>query len=223
MRLRLIAAFLIVAATGWWLGSFRTEVFHRGAAHMYSVDFKGAKWIQGSSGAARSYFHFDLPLQAVPNSSTLWVDANQWYNAYVNGRRIDSDASDIKSGVPAKAHAVDLTRWLTAGQNTVALDVSNVDGGTASMRARLVLVSNGKETDFSTSSPGWRATSNVALVKPRGSLHVPEFFNVKYDASQWPAAAPVPGQSPGGSPLVLRPAGGFLQSGPAWPARPPPW
>jgi hypothetical protein len=188
MRLKLVAAFLIVAATGWWLGSFRTEVFHRGAAHMYSVDFKGARWIQAGSGASRSYFHLDLPLQAVPSSSTLWVDANQWYDAYVNGRRVDSDASDVKSGVPAKAHAVDLTRWLTAGQNTVALGISNGDGGTASMRARLVLVSGGRVTDLTTSSPGWRATSNVALVKPRGSLHVPQFFSVKYDASAWPAA-----------------------------------
>ncbi len=192
MRLKLIAAFLVVAATGWWLGSFRTEVFHRGAAHMYAVDFKGARWVQASTGASRSYFHFDLPLQAVPNSSTLWVDANQWYNAYVNGRRVDSDASDVKSGVPAKAHAVDLTRWLTAGQNTIALDISNANSGTASMRARLVLVSGGRETDFTTSSPGWRATSNVALVKPRGSLHVPQFFNVKYDASAWPAAVASP-------------------------------
>ncbi|MEA2671846.1 MAG: hypothetical protein QOG45_2066, partial [Chloroflexota bacterium] len=188
MRLKLVAAFLIVAATGWWLGSFRTEVFHRGAAHMYAVDFKGARWIQASSGASRSYFHLDLPLQAVPSSSTLWVDANQWYDAYVNGRRVDSDASDTKSGVPAKAHAVDLTRWLTAGQNTIALGISNGDGGTASVRARLVLVSGGRVTDITTSSPGWRATSNVALVKPRGSLHVAPFFSVKYDASAWPAA-----------------------------------
>ncbi len=193
MRLRLIAAFLVVAATGWWLGSFRTEVFHRGAAHMYAVDFKGARWIQASGGASRSYFHLDLPLQAIPSSATLWVDANQWYDAYVNGRRVDSDASDVKSGVPAKAHAVDLTRWLAADQNnTVALDASNVDGGTASLRARLVLVSGGKQTDLTTSSPGWRATSNVALVKPRGSLHVPQFFSVKYDASAWPAAVASP-------------------------------
>jgi Dolichyl-phosphate-mannose-protein mannosyltransferase len=192
MRLRLLAAFCIVAATGWWLGSFRTEVFHRGAAHMYTVDFKGARWIQASAGAPRSYFHYDLPLQTVPDSATLWVDANQWYDAYVNGRRIDSDASDVKSAVPAKAHAVDLTRWLVAGQNTVALDVSNANSGTASMRARLVLVTNGKETDHTTSSPGWRATSNSALVKPRGSLHLPQFFSVKYDASAWPAAAPSP-------------------------------
>ncbi|TMD03344.1 MAG: glycosyltransferase family 39 protein [Chloroflexi bacterium] len=192
MRLRLLAAFCIVAATGWWLGSFRTEVFHRGAAHMYSVDFKGARWIQASTGAPRSYFHFDLPLQAVPDSATLWVDSNQWYDAYVDGRRIDSDASDVKAAVPAKAHGVDLTRWLVAGQNTVALDVSNANTGTASMRARLVLVTNGKETDYSTSSPGWRATSNSALVKPRGSLHLPQFFSVKYDASAWPAAVPSP-------------------------------
>jgi hypothetical protein len=192
MRLRLLAAFCIVAATGWWLGSFRTEVFHRGAAHMYTVDFKGAKWVQASSGASRSYFHLDLPLTAAPSSSTLWVDANQWYDAYVNGRRVDSDASDVKSSVPAKAHGVDLTRWLVAGQNTVALDISNGNNGTASMRALLVMITNGKETDLSTSSPGWRATSNVGLVKPRGSLHVPQFFNVKYDASAWPAAAPSP-------------------------------
>jgi hypothetical protein len=192
MRLRVLAALCIVAATGWWLGSFRTEVFHRGGAHMYSVDFKGARWVQASTGAPRSYFHFELPLQAVPDSATMWVDANQWYDAYVNGRRVDSDASDVKTGVPAKAHAVDLTRWLVAGQNTVALDVSDADGGTASMRARLVLVRNGRETDLSTSSPGWRATSNSALVKPRGSLHLPPFFSVKYDASAWPAAAPSP-------------------------------
>jgi hypothetical protein len=185
MRLKIFAAFCIVAVTGWWLGSFRTEVFDRGAAHMYSIDFKGARWIQASTGASRSYFHFDLPLASVPDSSTLWVDGNQWYDAYVNGHAVDSDASDVKSGYPMAAHAVDLTRWLVAGNNTIGLDVSNANGGTASMRALLQLITNGKETDYSTSSPGWRSTSNVALVKPRGSLHIPQFSNVAYDASKW--------------------------------------
>ena len=192
MRLKVFAAFCIVAVTGWWLGSFRTSVFDRGGAHMYSVSFKGARWIQASSGASRSYFHFDLPLTAVPDSSTLWVDANQWYDAYVNGHRLDSDASDVKSGYPMAAHAVDLTRWLVAGPNTIALDVSNANGGTASMRALLQLITNNKETDWSTSSPGWRATSNVALVKPPGSLHIPTFYSVGYDASQWAFAQASP-------------------------------
>jgi hypothetical protein len=196
MRLRLLAALAIVAATGWWLGSFRTEVFHRGAAHLYSVDFHGARWIQSPAGGARSYFHLDLPLQASPDSATLWVDASQYYSAFVNGRAVDSDARDVHAGIPPRAHAIDLTRWLTSGQNVIAFQVSDANGGTASMRARLALITQGKLTEYTTSQPGWRATSDVSLVKPRGSLHPPQFSSLKFDAtaefSRWTPVVPAP-------------------------------
>ena len=196
MRLRLLAALAIVAATGWWLGSFRTEVFHRGAAHLYAVDFHGARWIQAQPGAARSYFHYDLPLQAAPDSATLWVDANQYYSAYVNGRNVDTDARDIHAGIPPRAHAIDLTRWLANGPNVIAVQVSDDNGGTASMRARLDLITQGRLTEYTTSQPGWRATSDVAMVKPRGSLHPPQFSSIKFVSTaqftHWPPAVPSP-------------------------------
>jgi hypothetical protein len=185
MRLRLLAALAIVTATGWWLGSFRTEVFHRGAAHLYAVDFHGARWIQAQPGAARSYFHYDLPLQTAPDSATLWVDANQYYTAFVNGRTVDTDTRDVEAGIPPRAHAIDLTRWLSPGPNVIALQVSNANGGIASMRARLDLITQGKLTEYTTSQPGWRATSNVAMVKPRGSLHPPQFSSIKFDSTAW--------------------------------------
>jgi hypothetical protein len=199
MRLRLTVGLAIVTLTAWLLGSFVAETFQQPNEDAYQVDFHGGEWIRAADSGPTSFFRMSFSVEAAPESVTLWLDAQQMYTAWINGSQVASDTASFKTEASPVGLAVDLTRSVAAGNNSVAVQVTNRDGGAAAMIGRVTVVADGRPTDYVTVPAIWRATSNAGLVgrqwQPPASPFTPPppapFTLAGFDDSQWAPAAPI--------------------------------
>ena len=185
-------AAVVVALTGVWLGAFAQASARDFGYNEYPVDFAGATWVSTAAVAPRVYFRLSVTLPVVPSSATLWLDADQGYAVSVNRVAVGSDAKAARKGAQVTAHPIDLSRQLTAGTNVVALQVTNWDGRTAAIRARLTVVYGTGSTDYLTGTAPWLATSDVTQVNHRLADGSPRYTSVGFDAGSWPPARRIP-------------------------------
>ena len=109
---------------------------------------------------------------AVPVSGEITITADDDYDLYVNGRRVASG----KSGGKPQKH--DLTEFLSRGQNLVAVKVTNAQGSTAGLAARIRIKDETR---------GWVSFTTDATWLT--SLHpLPFWYTSLYNDSRWAEA-----------------------------------
>ncbi|MBV9852293.1 MAG: alpha-L-rhamnosidase [Armatimonadetes bacterium] len=128
---------------------------------------------------------FDL--RDAPKTAILYVTADDFFTLYVNGKQVDQSHSDANDGnVWQHVHRLDLTPYLTAGRNVLAIRAENIVGA-AGFVARLEL-------------PGQPPIETDARWKVLDGPDAPQDWNmVAFDDSSWRPAnvvAPVAGGQP---------------------------
>lgn len=109
---------------------------------------------------------------AVPLSGEILLTADDDYELYVNGRRV---ASGKSNGKPERH---DLTEFLSRGQNLVAVKVTNTQGSTAGLAARIRVKDETRGAVTFTTDATWLT-----------SLHpLPFWYTTLYNDSRWAEA-----------------------------------
>jgi hypothetical protein len=189
MRSRLLLSAVIVLVTSWLVGTFVAETYQLPNVEGYHFDYHGGEWIRAADSGPESYFRMSFAVPTQPESVTLWLDAEQMYSVWVNGKPIANDTGIFKSEALPLGLATDLTRSVVLGNNAITVQVTNRDDSIAAMIARVTVVSAGKALDYVTSPAQWRATSNAGLVRPHSLLVPAPFTTATFDDSMWAAAA----------------------------------
>lgn len=92
----------------------------------YALNLSPAKWIWYPAGRTLQntfiLFRKDIVLQKKPNKVTGWILADSRYRLYVNGKRVQwgPAPSDPRW---QEADQLDLTKYLSKGKNTIAIEV----------------------------------------------------------------------------------------------------
>lgn len=138
---------------------------------------KDAEWIWAStvSDTQSTWYRHALSLAKRPGKAQLYMTADNFFNAFVNGHEVGSTSQDDKDNlVWAKVRAYDVSSLLTDGANEIAVKAINA-GGSAGMLLRLEV--DGKPVLFSDSS--WKVTDS----EPEAS-----WVGTAFDDSTWHAA-----------------------------------
>ena len=150
-----------------------------------------SKWIWSPKMDNETIFAratFSLP--QVPHGASLYVTADDGFEAYVNGQKVGASPSSADNAW-ANVQRFPVTKLLTAGPNVVAIRAFNA-GGWAGLLARLDVDGN----ELLTTDEQWLVTDQADLPA--------EWTQVIFDDSQWPKAtimAPL-GGAPWGKSLV---------------------
>jgi len=181
---------VVVVLTAWMVAGFWGSVDRRTPQHPYLSPTGGLPWVQASGGGPRGFFRLDVALQTIPDTATLWMEADQTGVAYVNGFRVNRPVSSVLHDVDTGAdlvrgaQVVDLTAALVRGGNVVGLEVVNEADRSAAFRAVIVLRYGASEQILGTRPGDWRATDDVSLtdqqVPTSGAFSV-----AKADDSGW--------------------------------------
>ena len=139
-----------------------------------------ARWVWAASTGDNQtvYFRRAFSLAAVPRRATLYLTADDFFTLFVNGKEVDHSSPDPKDGnVWQHVHRVNLTPFLSAGRNVLAVQALNA-GGAAGFVARLEVPGQAPvETDAR-----WRVWTGVA----------PEDWNAAgFDDAAWRPATTV--------------------------------
>ncbi len=117
-----------------------------------------------------AYFRKSFTLRA-PTAGQVTLIADDFYELYVNGKRIGTGE------MTKNLTRYDIARFLTRGRNTIALKVTNRNGTTAALAARVMIQENNKWISHSTD--GTWVTSTGAL---------PLWNSTVYNDSRWDRA-----------------------------------
>jgi hypothetical protein len=117
-----------------------------------------------------AYFRKSFTLRA-PTAGQVTLIADDFYELYVNGKRIGTGE------MTKSLTRYDIARFLTRGRNTIALKVTNRNGTTAALAARVMIQENNKWISHSTD--GTWVTSTGAL---------PLWNSTVYNDSRWDRA-----------------------------------
>jgi hypothetical protein len=212
MRWRVLGGLIAVLATAALLAGTATATFARAGWRTYPAGLSGASWIQAPGGPQDGYFRLSLDLPATPELATLWIQADEQYQVYANGSDVAVSLPPTASGRPQTADPVDLSGRLRKGLNGIGVEIVNGDGGPAAFRARLILVSGGKQLSYSTSPSSWLAASTPQQVRYAGSDKKNASFSAAaFDAGQWPYATRATAAHPAQAVSLMPPA---VASGP---------
>lgn len=194
-RVRVLAALAILGVAVGLIGSFAVETLSRVDTTNYNVDLQGASWVIPTATGPRSWFRLPVTLDRQPDAVSIWIDADQSYTLYINGRQVDSDQpaaiSDQAINDIGNIHGVDVTREVIVGPNVIGIVVINNGDSPAALRARVSVVEGDHRTDYVTGSAPWKATSDVQKVE------APELAVAAAVATPKPVAgAPTPKPTP---------------------------
>ena len=133
-------------------------------------------WAGETKDSQTIYLRRSFSLSAVPKTATLYLTADNFFTLFVNGKEADHSQADPKdTNVWQHVHKLDLTPYLTAGKNTLAVRAVNA-GGEAGVVARLELPGQAAvETDGR-----WKVTSDAMATE--------DWAAPVFDDSAWPSA-----------------------------------
>ena len=187
----LLACVSVFCAVAWLVAGFWTSVDLRVPRQTVAAPTASLPWAQAVGDSSHSFFRLAVPLGAVPDTATLWVDADQVAVVYVNGYRVNSPVTDIpnEADLVRSALVFDIRGALFAGANTVGLEVINEAERPAAFQAELDVTVGGQREILGTRPSDWLATSNVAYTDQEMPLSGSWAVNSLED-SQWsPAVA----------------------------------
>ena len=155
----------LVATTGASLGAFHTAVQDQPSAQRYSVTTAAAQRVSVPGSGPTAWFGTSVNLTKDVSTATLWVQASQLFQVWVNGRRGPTNVAEVRMSAPPSLHAIDVLPGLRLGQNGIVLRITNADGGQPSVLARLVVnYSDGSRYLSQTGDAAWVATSDASKV-----------------------------------------------------------
>ncbi len=117
------------------------------------------------------YFRKEIMLPAV-KGGTLDVAADDTFEAYINGKLVGSGSSW------EKFTSIDVAGVLKQGKNIVAIKVTNRNGSTAGLAARLSVDTPSDKPRVYVTNPTWRTSVSV----------LPMWNRPRYRDSRWVAA-----------------------------------
>ncbi len=202
VRLRFSGAFaiatMLVATTGASIAALHQAVFARTEVARYAVSNDPARWVSVPDSGPTAWYGTSLDVPTNVSTATLWVQADQVFQVWVNGRRGPTNASDVRASADSSLHALDVLPGLRAGHNGIVVRVTNADGGAPAVLARLVIgYSDGTTYTSGTGAPSWLATADASLVgTPGQSQLLPAAPGV-----DWTVPTVLPAHATAGSPL----------------------
>lgn len=158
-----------------------------------------ASWIWAGTVSDNQtvYLRRSFDLKKPPKSANLYITADNFFTLYVNGRQLDQSVPDpTNDNVWQIVHGIDVTAYLHAGRNIVAVKAMNA-GGAAGLLAKLSF----GQKPVVMSDAAWK----VSATPPSTDA----WIDANYDDSGW-AAATVEAPASGG---VWSGAGGLT----GWP------
>jgi len=162
-------ATMLVATTGASIAALHQAVFARTEVARYAVSSDPAQWVSVPGAGPTAWYGTSLDVPTNISTATLWVQADQVFQVWVNGRRGPTNAPDVRASAGPSLHALDVLPGLRVGPNGIVVRVTNADGGAPAVLARLVIsYSNGTTYTSGTGAPGWRATADASLAGPPG-------------------------------------------------------
>ncbi|MCG8586622.1 MAG: heme-binding protein, partial [Pirellulales bacterium] len=93
-----------------------------------------------------------------PENGTVEVAADDRYSLYVNGRAVTQGRG------PEKLDKVDITKYLTDGQNTIAIAVMNVSDGPAGLVARVTVKSKRNTAVDHSTDKSWKTSTKRSSI-----------------------------------------------------------
>jgi hypothetical protein len=97
------------------------------------------------------YFRKTLNLTN-PEQGEIQISADDKYDLFVNGRKVGGGENWKKLDV------YDITKFLTTGQNVIAVKAENLEGGSAALAARLIVKQQGGTHESHSSGNSWKTT-----------------------------------------------------------------
>lgn len=178
---------LVVLITGWFLGQFQTAAGQHAGAATYTAPLGTADWIRAASPASASWFRTVLTLPAKPTAATLWVDADQTFQIWVNGHRGPTNRLAVRDAVAPSVHALDIRAGLRPGDNVIAIAVATTGTRSAAVIASLDLrYPDGTGQTIGTTPLAWRATSDASLIG--AGAGAPAYSLASLPLDSWPLA-----------------------------------
>ncbi len=164
-RVRLWSWLLLALVTlGYCLFAYQTFLIPQ--QRDYQPHWFGAQWIAARDQPGNvAYFRKDIALNNTPESAFLTVQASQYVYLYINGFYLGATGGVFTSGAVNRAFIYDVTPFLRAGDNVVAMRAETRDEGITAIRAVLGC-SYGQHLITFPSDTSWQATGNSLLVYP---------------------------------------------------------
>ena len=184
----LLLCALLVGATGLALGRFDAATSRPPTAAPYPVDLGSARWVRSEAGGAAAWFRTTLSLPDRPTEAVLWLDADQTYQVWVNGRRGPSNRLDVRASAAPQLHPLDLRAALHRGDNAVGVQVTNADGRAAALVGHLVVrLPDGSVVQRDTGPDSWQATADASAI---GAVpaEIPAFTTAPFVPAGWTPA-----------------------------------
>jgi hypothetical protein len=198
--LRVLAISLsLLVATSWLLSNFVLAVRYPVDNRQYAVPVSSLAWISTPSPSSHSFFRLPFDVSLLPQTTTLWYEADQNVVIYLNGERVlGSFPSIVADGFASisrqyEIQAVDLRPLLRIGANVLGFEVSDLDGRRSAVRASLVQTTGTYSNVLTTSSPGWRVTSDTSQARVPARRHGPSFSETGFNYATWATPTEVSG------------------------------
>jgi uncharacterized membrane protein len=151
---------LACMASGW----FAYQYFLAPQPPLFAADWQGARWVKAADGNTPvAYFRDVIDLDSVPVADSVTIAASQVFRLYVNGAFIGTNSADFTNGMGLRTYLYDVASALHSGTNVIGVRVAHLDQQAPSLRLNLVM-DNGASRLYSSTGPGWQATSQSSLV-----------------------------------------------------------
>src|SRR5450631_4729722 len=121
-------ATMLVATTGASMAALHQAVFARTAVARYAVSSDPAQWVSVPGAGPTAWYGTSLDVPTNISTATLWVQADQVFQVWVNGRRGPTNAADVRASAGPSLHALDILPGLRVGSNGIVVRVTNADG-----------------------------------------------------------------------------------------------
>ncbi|WIG60873.1 MAG: Beta-galactosidase [Ktedonobacterales bacterium] len=160
--------------------------------HDYHGNWHGAQWITATNMhdgmGAVVYFRKSITLEAAPDNAFLTIQGYQTYSLYVNGASIDNTVGEFKKGIVYDTNLYDISPFLQAGDNVIAIRVANSDENYSAVRAVIGMTTAG-HLDVYPSDATWLATADSALMNPIIGSGSPNWNSAVFNDTAWHSAS----------------------------------
>jgi hypothetical protein len=179
------SALALVTSLSIMLGYFIERTYFRPLPHRYSIDFRGAQWIQTPTPSRTTYFRKDIYLTDNVQRAWIALAATGSYQLVVNN--VELENNQLPAARPATVQ--DISRLLSPGENVIAVYVGGESSfGPRQLLARGAYQVTGSSVQEFVSDSSWKASAIAANVPGRSVWSA-----VSYDDSLWPNAVGVTG------------------------------
>jgi hypothetical protein len=164
-RQLVVVSLAVIVLAAWFIASFWISVDVRSPQQPYLAPTAHQPWVRSAGSGPHAFFRLELPISSMPQSATLWLDADQTAIPYVDGAPLANIPKiDTFNGsyIPRLVEILDLRPALTTGANVIGLEVINYDNRPPAFQARIRLQTGALVQIFGTKASEWSSTTDVA-------------------------------------------------------------